>query len=77
MADHQQYLRAQPRTNDTVREPRDLLLVPGDRITHPVFGVGLVLAVQGEGEKAEATVKFDSRGIKRLATAWAPITKHE
>lgn len=77
MADHQQYLRAQPRINDAAREPRDLLLVPGDRITHPVFGVGVVLAVQGEGEKAEATVKFDSGAVKTLATAWAPITRHE
>jgi len=67
----------QPSTSDRRREPRDLLLVPGDRVTHPVFGVGEVLAVQGEGREAEATVKFDSRGIKRLATAWAPITKHE
>jgi hypothetical protein len=67
----------QPRISDTTREPRGALLALGDRITHPVFGVGEVLAVQGEGEKAEATVKFDSGAVKTLATAWAPITKHE
>ena len=77
ITEYQQSLPNQPSTSDRTRKPRDLLLVPGYRITHPVFGVGEVLAVQGEGREAEATVKFDSRGIKRLATAWAPITKHE
>lgn len=70
-----QYQVTPPRAGDTTREPRVLLLVPGDRITHAVFGVGEVLTVQGVGEKTEATVRFDSRGVKRLATAWAPITK--
>lgn len=55
----------------------NLQLVPGDRIVHPVFGEGEVLAVQGEGEKAEATVRFDARGIKVLAVAWAPIVRVE
>lgn len=60
------------------REPRvNMVLAPGDRIVHPVFGEGEVLAVQGEGEKAEATVRFDARGIKVLAVAWAPIVRVE
>lgn len=69
--------RTESRSNEPRREPRvDLVLTPGDWVTHPAFGVGQVLAVEGEGEKAEVVVKFDSRGLRVLSVAWAPITKH-
>jgi DNA helicase-2/ATP-dependent DNA helicase PcrA len=45
----------------------------GDRIRHRQWGVGTVIAVNGSGDRAEATVRFDEAGEKRLLLAWAPL----
>jgi len=50
-------------------------LKPGDRVTHDSFGLGSVLRVEGEGDKAMAHVDFGSEGIKRLLLRYAPVTK--
>jgi len=47
----------------------------GDDVSHPAFGEGVVLEVQGEGERAEVTVRFRDSGTKHLALAWAPLTR--
>ena len=47
----------------------------GDDVSHPSFGEGVVLEVHGEGERAEATIRFPSVGTKHLALAWAPLTR--
>ena len=48
---------------------------PGDRVTHDTFGLGTVVAVDGVGEKAEATVDFGAEGVKRLLLRYAPVEK--
>jgi len=45
----------------------------GDRIRHRQWGLGTVVAVSGTGDRAEATVRFDEAGDKRLLLAWAPL----
>jgi DNA helicase-2/ATP-dependent DNA helicase PcrA len=52
-----------------------LLLSVGDRVSHDTFGLGTVIAVSGEGEKAEATINFGSYGDKRLLLRYAPVDK--
>ncbi len=47
----------------------------GDRVKHSHWGEGAVLEVLGSGDKAEALVKFDSEGEKRLLLAWAPLQR--
>jgi superfamily I DNA/RNA helicase len=47
----------------------------GDDVSHPTFGEGVIIDIQGSGEKAEATVRFRDAGTKHLALAWAPLTK--
>ncbi|WP_420452645.1 DNA helicase PcrA [Ilumatobacter sp.] len=48
----------------------------GDRVEHPAFGGGTVIALDGEGDKAEAVVNFaDGVGLKHLSLAWAPLAK--
>lgn len=47
----------------------------GDDVEHPSFGEGVVIDVQGEGERAEVTVRFRDVGTKHLALAWAPLTR--
>ena len=52
-----------------------LTLAVGDEVSHPKFGYGTVVLVDGEGEKSEAVVDFKAVGEKRLLLAWAPLTR--
>jgi DNA helicase II / ATP-dependent DNA helicase PcrA len=47
----------------------------GDDVRHSSWGEGVILDVIGEGDKAEAVVRFPSVGEKRLLLAWAPLEK--
>ncbi len=47
----------------------------GDDVRHSSWGEGVILDIEGEGDKAEATVRFPSAGEKRLLLAWAPLEK--
>jgi DNA helicase-2/ATP-dependent DNA helicase PcrA len=47
----------------------------GDDVRHHVWGEGVVLLIEGQGEKAEAVVHFASVGEKRLLLSWAPLEK--
>jgi DNA helicase II / ATP-dependent DNA helicase PcrA len=47
----------------------------GDDVRHGVFGEGVILALQGEGDKAEATVRFRDGREKQLLLSWAPLEK--
>ncbi len=44
-------------------------------MTHEKFGEGVILDVIGEGDKAEAVVRFRDAGEKRLLLAWAPLQR--
>jgi DNA helicase-2/ATP-dependent DNA helicase PcrA len=47
----------------------------GDRVTHDSFGLGTVVALEGIGDNAVASVDFGSAGIKRLLLRYAPLEK--
>jgi DNA helicase-2/ATP-dependent DNA helicase PcrA len=47
----------------------------GDRVTHDSFGLGTVVALEGVGDSAVASVDFGSAGIKRLLLRYAPLEK--
>lgn len=46
---------------------------PGSKVRHKIFGIGTVVQVKGQGEKMEATIAFESQGIKKVMIAFAPI----
>ncbi|CAB4872961.1 MAG: DNA helicase PcrA [Actinobacteria bacterium] len=50
-------------------------LIVGERVSHDTFGLGVVVAVAGEADKAEATIKFGQYGEKRLLLRYAPVEK--
>jgi DNA helicase-2/ATP-dependent DNA helicase PcrA len=50
-------------------------LEPGDRVTHDSFGLGTVVALEGIGDNAVASVDFGSAGVKRLLLRYAPVEK--
>ncbi|MDD2408579.1 MAG: 3'-5' exonuclease, partial [Tepidiphilus sp.] len=48
----------------------------GERVRHPRFGEGVILAVEGAGAHAQASVRFGSEvGIKRLLLSVAPLER--
>jgi DNA helicase-2/ATP-dependent DNA helicase PcrA len=47
----------------------------GDDVRHRTWGEGVVLHLEGSGDKAEAVVRFPSVGEKRLLLSWAPLEK--
>ncbi len=47
----------------------------GDDVEHPAFGEGVIIDISGQGDKAEATIRFRDVGTKHLALAWAPLKK--
>ena len=61
-----------------VRSPGNRTVIhlePGDRVTHDTFGMGSVVAVEGAGERAVASIDFRSGGVKRLLLRYAPVEK--
>jgi DNA helicase-2/ATP-dependent DNA helicase PcrA len=50
-------------------------LAPGDRVAHDSFGLGSVVALEGMGENAVASIDFGSEGVKRLLLRYAPVEK--
>jgi DNA helicase-2/ATP-dependent DNA helicase PcrA len=47
----------------------------GERVSHDTFGLGTVVSVAGEADKAEATINFGQFGEKRLLLRYAPVEK--
>ena len=47
----------------------------GEKVTHPKFGEGQVLAVAGVGDRQEVTVHFASAGAKKLLVKFANLTR--
>ncbi|WP_431950410.1 DNA helicase PcrA [Actinacidiphila sp. bgisy167] len=50
-------------------------LAVGDRVTHDTFGLGTVVAVDGSGEKAKATIDFGDERPKVLLLRYAPVER--
>jgi DNA helicase-2/ATP-dependent DNA helicase PcrA len=47
----------------------------GDDVSHERFGEGVIIGIEGEGDKAEALVRFRDAGEKRLLLSWAPLKR--
>jgi ATP-dependent DNA helicase UvrD/PcrA len=65
-------LRPAPPTQSGAHE---LGIRVGDDVRHTKWGDGVVLHIEGQGEKTEAVVRFPTVGEKRLLLSWAPIEK--
>jgi len=57
------------------RGAEGLGLKVGDDVVHETFGEGVILDVEGTGDRAEAIINFKDIGEKRLLLAWAPLEK--
>jgi DNA helicase-2/ATP-dependent DNA helicase PcrA len=53
----------------------ELGLRTGDDVRHHKFGEGVIIHLEGEGEKTVATVRFADIGEKRLLLSWTPLER--
>jgi DNA helicase II / ATP-dependent DNA helicase PcrA len=53
----------------------ELGLKVGDDVRHGTFGEGVILHIEGAGDKTEAVIRFPDVGEKRLLLSWSPLTK--
>ncbi len=45
----------------------------GSRVLHAKFGEGVILSFEGEGERAQAEIRFKAAGVKRLMLSMAKL----
>ncbi len=70
--------QAMARTSPTGPTPSgadEIGLKVGDDVRHAKFGEGVIIDLQGTGDKTEATVHFSDAGQKILLLSWAPLEK--
>ena len=68
-------LAAGRRNEPSKANSQELGLRVGDDVEHPAFGEGVILEIRGQGDRAEATIRFREAGTKHLSLAWAPLKK--
>lgn len=64
-----------PPPRATGKKASSIVLNVGERVSHDTFGLGTVISVAGEADKAEATIRFGQYGEKRLLLRYAPVEK--
>ena len=64
-----------PAPRATGKKSETLDLAVGERVSHDTFGLGTVVSLSGEGDRAEATINFGTFGEKRLLLRYAPVEK--
>lgn len=47
----------------------------GEKVSHPKWGAGVIVKVEGQGEDQQLTVAFPDQGLKILLAKYAPLTK--
>jgi DNA helicase-2/ATP-dependent DNA helicase PcrA len=67
-------LPSAPPPRATGKKSTAMALTVGQRVSHDTFGLGTVIALAGDGDKAEATINFGQYGDKRLLLRYAPVT---
>ena len=45
----------------------------GQRIAHPVFGEGVVIAIEGDGDNTRAQINFETEGTKWVVLSYANL----
>jgi DNA helicase-2/ATP-dependent DNA helicase PcrA len=64
-----------PSTGPAKHGAEALGLQVGDDVVHATFGEGVILHLEGSGDKAEVVIRFPQVGEKRLLLSWAPLKK--
>jgi DNA helicase-2/ATP-dependent DNA helicase PcrA len=73
---HERAPRRAASSSGTPRAPKGRSADPlvGQRVRHPVFGLGTVIAVDGEDEERKLTVSFPGRATKKFVERYANLS---
>jgi len=63
------------RSQPTSTGAEAMSLRAGEDVVHDKWGEGIIISISGQGDKAEAHVRFPTVGEKRLLLAWAPLRR--
>lgn len=69
------YFTGYTHENTEKEKKSDVDINIGDKVKHKSLGIGVVVSMKGSGEKKEATIAFNDKGIKKLLVSLAPIEK--
>lgn len=69
----EQYAQAPPKENYSQLNVSQSVMI-GQRVRHPMFGIGTVLEISGYGNSARATVQFSNGQRKQLMLSYAKLT---
>jgi DNA helicase-2/ATP-dependent DNA helicase PcrA len=64
---------AAPSMFENIEEAEESMWAAGDRVAHPRFGPGVIVAAQKNGSDIEYTVAFESAGTRRLLQSYAKL----
>jgi DNA helicase-2/ATP-dependent DNA helicase PcrA len=64
-----------PVRNRTPEAAPALRFTSGEKVIHPIFGAGVVIASKQVGDDQEITVAFADKGVKRLMSQYARLEK--
>ncbi len=67
------YRRRRPAATRPAKIPAASNSLVGTRVRHPTYGVGTILAVEGDGEDRKLTVSFLDYGTKKLVERYARL----
>ncbi len=67
------YFRGYTYENTKTKREDKSNIKEGMKVKHKKWGIGTVVQIKGEGEKAEATIAFNKVGIKKLVLGFAPV----
>ncbi|GAA1152441.1 DNA helicase PcrA [Ornithinicoccus hortensis] len=69
-------VRLNPRGSGPAPQRQPVSVTTGDRVSHDAFGLGTVIRMEGQGDRAMAHVDFGGEtGVKRLLLRFAPLDK--
>lgn len=69
------YFTGYTHENTGIKRKADPNINVGDKVKHKTLGIGTVVGMKGMGDKKEATIAFNEKGIKQLDLSMAPIEK--
>ncbi len=71
----QKYFDDEPRQSSYSQLPEDQGYRLGERVIHPFFGEGKVVAMSGQNQNLKLTIDFTSVGRKQIMVAYAKLQK--
>ena len=65
-----------PKTQDAPAVPPAALgpFAPGARVKHKKFGLGVIRAREGTGDRTTVSVEFEKAGLRKLVLGYAPLS---